>query len=456
MVHINNFVDKIYCINLKERTDRKKEVLENTRKYNIKNISFFEAIKNKEGWRGCLTSHLNILKDAKKNNYNKILILEDDCDFINKPDIDVKKLPSNWDMLYLSANVVEVFDNDKYKDILKKTWVRVSCLTTSCMIINNKSINELINLLEKCNEPIDLFLTKEYHPKKNCFVLNKMISKQRTGWSDIEQKQMDYYFNTVEDKIKIQNAPFEYNKETHDYKLKLLYFTDEELPYVSILTPTKNRKNLFPIAIECFNNFVYPKEKLEWIIVDDSDDGSSLSDILPKDNRIKYKKINTNKKIPVSMKRNLCAKFASNDILIHMDDDDYYTPISILSRVKVLMTYPKINMVGCGVIRCYDVKQNVYYDAGCLETLAEATMAYRKKFWKTKQFNNNIKLGEGMLFLKNRKDECYQIPHDFVMCAINHKGNITGSIRQVINSKYHIDIQSLPNEMLKLIRKIHS
>jgi len=455
MVHINNFVDKIYCINLKERTDRRRDLLANAKQYNIKNIFFFDAVKHKEGWRGCLLSHFNILKDAKKNGYNKILILEDDCDFTSKPEFDTKQLPKDWDMLYLGANVVEVLDKDNYKNIMKKTWVKVSCLTTSCMIIHKKAIDKLIKLLEKCDEPIDLHYVNKFHPENNCFILNKMISTQRTGWSDIENKSLQYYFNTVEDKIKIDNSPFEYNKETKDYKLKLDYFEDDQLPYVSILTPTKNRKKLFPIAIECFNNFIYPKEKIEWIIVDDSDDGSSLVDILPNDSRIKYKKINTKKKIPVSMKRNLCAKFASHDILIHMDDDDYYTPISILSRVKVLMTYPKINMVGCGIIRCYDVKQKVYYDAGGANTLAEATMAYRKSFWKKKQFNNKIELGEGILFLKDRKDECYQIPHDFVMCAINHKGNMTGSIRRVNDTKYHLDIQLLPDEILELIEKIH-
>ena len=43
---------------------------------------------------------------------------------------------------------------------------------------------------------------------------------------------------------------------------------DDDLPYVSIITPTYERRKLFSIALHNFYNFYYTQNKLEWIIVD--------------------------------------------------------------------------------------------------------------------------------------------------------------------------------------------
>ena len=53
-----------------------------------------------------------------------------------------------------------------------------------------------------------------------------------------------------------------------------------ELPKVSILTPTFNRSSFSPLAIKNILDTEYPKEKIEWIILDDSNDGSSWEEIL--------------------------------------------------------------------------------------------------------------------------------------------------------------------------------
>ena len=53
---------------------------------------------------------------------------------------------------------------------------------------------------------------------------------------------------------------------------------DEELP-LSVITP-RNRKYLFDLAIRNFTNTDYP-DKIEWIIVDDSEE-ENLQNILPK------------------------------------------------------------------------------------------------------------------------------------------------------------------------------
>ena len=44
------------------------------------------------------------------------------------------------------------------------------------------------------------------------------------------------------------------------------------LPFVSICTPTFNRRPFIPIMFECFRNQNYPKDRMEWIIIDDGTD----------------------------------------------------------------------------------------------------------------------------------------------------------------------------------------
>ena len=45
-----------------------------------------------------------------------------------------------------------------------------------------------------------------------------------------------------------------------------------KLPFVTICTPTFNRRPFIPIMIKCFQHQTYPKDRMEWIIVDDGTD----------------------------------------------------------------------------------------------------------------------------------------------------------------------------------------
>ena len=43
-------------------------------------------------------------------------------------------------------------------------------------------------------------------------------------------------------------------------------------PFVSVCTPTYNRRTFIPFLIKCYQQQKYPKELMEWIVVDDGDD----------------------------------------------------------------------------------------------------------------------------------------------------------------------------------------
>ena len=58
------------------------------------------------------------------------------------------------------------------------------------------------------------------------------------------------------------------NDTDNSYLPKLL--ENDYYPMVSVVTPTFNRDHLFDIAIFNWKNFIYPEDKIEWIILDDS------------------------------------------------------------------------------------------------------------------------------------------------------------------------------------------
>ena len=98
----------------------------------------------------------------------------------------------------------------------------------------------------------------------------------------------------------------------------------QEQPFVSICTPTFNSRPFIETMFECFRNQTYPKEKMEWIIVDDGTD--KIEDLILQSNlpQIRYFKIK--KKMKLVEKRNYMHTHVKGSIVVYMDDDDYYPP----------------------------------------------------------------------------------------------------------------------------------
>jgi len=207
--------------------------------------------------------------------------------------------------------------------------------------------------------------------------------------------------------------------------LKLPKLSDHELPCVSIVTVTYNRKAIFPMAIRNWQLFDYPRDKLEWIIVDDSDDGSSLSHILPKSNQVKYYRLQTTGRLSIGQKRNFGVEKSSHEYVAFMDDDDYYYPFSIYARIALLIKYPQYSLVGVTDLDIYDVVNQ--FSARCKGSLiSEASMAFRKSFWVEQPFPDKFStLGEGYPFTKDRRNQIIKMPSCFNIIAMTHYTNYT-------------------------------
>ena len=407
----------IECINLVKRKDKKKEMIKKCKRRKIP-IKFFPAQLHSSPKRGCLESHLTIIKNAVKEGHKYIFILEDDAKFL-QPINNLPPLPKNWQMLYLGGTVHKNFGESDAKG-----WWRVQAWTTHAYIINlqDKDFLEDIYKLDDYDQEIDRYYLEFIHLKYNVYMIDPMAIIQQEGFSDIEGQKVNYDFmqSTLHGFMKP-----EHDKVEDDYILKLPNISDDDLPYVSIVTPTYERRKLIYMAIRNFNEFIYPKHKLEWIILDDSRE--SMKDIIPRDKRIHYIHI-PNEHYSIAKKRNMGADFANHEYIMHMDDDDYYPPESNLARVKILMKYKDkgIECVGSSTIGIYNImnkNSNIASDGDT--SLSEASMGYTKKFWKERPFNEEEERGEYRSFIFGRFEKIMDIPYAFIIIAFTHKQNFT-------------------------------
>jgi glycosyltransferase involved in cell wall biosynthesis len=122
---------------------------------------------------------------------------------------------------------------------------------------------------------------------------------------------------------------------------------------VSVCTPTFNRRPFIASMLECFNHQTYPRDCMEWIIVDDGTD--PIEDLVSHHECVRYFKLAD--KISLGKKRNLMHEKASGEIIVYMDDDDYYPPERVSHAVETLLHHQKrrtgIKLVGSSEMYIY-------------------------------------------------------------------------------------------------------
>jgi glycosyl transferase, family 25 len=92
-MNLTNYFQRIYIINLRHRKDRRREMAQELRKIGLSfrspEVRLFEAVRPETqgdfpsvGARGAFLSHLGILKEARDQKVERILVFEDDLNFV--------------------------------------------------------------------------------------------------------------------------------------------------------------------------------------------------------------------------------------------------------------------------------------------------------------------------------------------------------------------------------------
>ena len=179
-----------------------------------------------------------------------------------------------------------------------------------------------------------------------------------------------------------------------------------QLPFVSLCTPTFNRRPFISTMIECIANQDYPRDRMEWVIVDDGTDkiGDRLQNLtnVPK---IHYYPIN--QKMTLGAKRNFTHSKCNGSILVYIDDDDYYPPERVSHAVNTLVNNKNVLCAGSSEIYVYFKHIQQMYQGGPYgpNHATAGTFAFRKELLQQTRYNENASLAEEREFLKN-----YTIP----------------------------------------------
>jgi len=217
---LSDFFDKIYCINLKERTDRWEECLNNFEYYQIESYERIDAVKilkddleyldqKSKSQLGCALSFYRIIQNAYYNEYKSILIFEDDFYFIhskNKTQEILKKsienLPEEWDVFYLGANIIYDYCNNPMVFFKKELFKINSAYCMHSIAFSKKGVNNFINefpnedsFIKKILEEykaIDVFMAKKFCFQNLCFIPNEMLCNQYASFSSIENTYCNY------------------------------------------------------------------------------------------------------------------------------------------------------------------------------------------------------------------------------------------------------------------------
>jgi len=194
-------------------------------------------------------------------------------------------------------------------------------------------------------------------------------------------------------------------------------------PFVSILTPTYNRRQFLPYLIACIKDQTYPKERVEWVVLDDGSD--PIKDLLePEFRTLNIQYIQSETKLSIGAKRNQLHAAARGEVLVCMDDDDYYPPERVSHAVMTLVSR-KVALVGSTRNHVYFVDDGSIWESGPFgpNHATFGTMAYTKTYAVAHPCDETRAYAEEIEFTEKYSTPLAQLDPRKVMLVIAHKGN---------------------------------
>jgi glycosyl transferase family 25 len=198
---INN-IEHAFYINLESRVDRKEHVEKQLANIGI-SANRFNAIKLTNGAIGCSMSHLKCLEIARQNNWDYVLIIEDDILFLN-PELFKNQLNkflknhTDFDVVLIAGNNMPPYQ--KIDDSCIKVY---RCQTTTGYLVKRHYYDTLINniregiqKLMKNPEQHVLYAIDKYwfklQERDNWYLITPLSVTQREDYSDIEKRHTNY------------------------------------------------------------------------------------------------------------------------------------------------------------------------------------------------------------------------------------------------------------------------
>jgi GR25 family glycosyltransferase involved in LPS biosynthesis len=187
---------KRICLNLNSRPDRWEQSQEEFKRVGIEGVERFAAIEHENKFLSFNLSQKAILESINEDTW----VFEDDVKFINtnlKEEI-FKHVPNDWDILYLGANVLS-----NIPAVNKYWWKCLDAWTTHAICYRNGVQKKILEVFDVNGYTYDDQLRTKVLPNVNAYVCKPFLAVQRSGYSDLWQREADYSaaFNESQKKL---------------------------------------------------------------------------------------------------------------------------------------------------------------------------------------------------------------------------------------------------------------
>lgn len=210
----NDHFDKVFCLNLPIRDDRRERIYDVCSRKDV-DFKFFSAVRgfaipyvhslvsdrfSAAGYVGTLISYLNLFDYALNKGYEKICVIEDDV-MVHKnihsiADEYIPKLPENTDMAYFSYiplsddhsmwNYNMINDRFVSGNVSGGIMRAKNLCSMMAFSINRRLMEHLMKVLNESFQPIDLYIMANIQDKEEfgVYAINPQMFCSTEGYSD--------------------------------------------------------------------------------------------------------------------------------------------------------------------------------------------------------------------------------------------------------------------------------
>ncbi len=159
---------------------------------------------NSLGERGCFTSHLEILRDARDRGVESVLVLEDDVEVLPRDVEEIGRVAAGvagrqWGFVYLGHKIVGTGVSDGGLVVCDEPLQ-----TTHCYAVHRDALGQVVDYLESCLKrppgdpvggpmPVDgaLSMFRAAHPEVVTLIAQPVLAGQRSSRSDITYRSFE-------------------------------------------------------------------------------------------------------------------------------------------------------------------------------------------------------------------------------------------------------------------------
>ena len=220
--------------------------------------------------------------------------------------------------------------------------------------------------------------------------------------------------------------------EVDSVKIAPSWKLENRLPSVSVCTVTYNRSRVLPLLEQRLREQDYPHSLIEWVVVDDSDDGGSWAPSVGLPFPVTYRRFP--ERLVLGRKRNLSHHFCAGEVIVYMDDDDYYPASRISHAVQKLGTCDRLVAGSTWLPILFLPEKELWLSGPFGDFHATAnTFAFCREILEVARYDDGATHAEERSFLDDYRRPMVQLDADKTILCMAHNANTFEKRRMVVD-----------------------